>query len=217
MSLPLITCKLKTTEPVDFHTAFSFFISNKLNLDSNKYENQIQTLTSFRQDFLGAGLDLAGRDIVYRYYGQLELLDLRFSFTDNNLDFIWFDSFTNEHVAQHSFAFEKACVIFNLAAIISGIASASNKYDQSGIKQAFNYFQCAAGLYSYINENFLHAPSLDLSKECCKCLSELMLAQAQECFIIKVLMEKKKGNVVSKLCNQLGFMYLKLTQVHFRS
>lgn len=44
---------------------------------------------------------------------------------------------------------------------------------------AYNYFQAAAGLFGYINDNFLHAPSADMSRECIKAISDLMLGQAQ--------------------------------------
>jgi hypothetical protein len=72
---------------------------------------------------------------------------------------------------------------------------------------AYNYLQASAGLFSYINENFLHAPSLDMSRESVKALVDLMLAQAQEVFIEKVLAEKKKGALVAKLAAQAAHSY----------
>lgn len=50
-------------------------------------------------------------------------------------------------------------------------------------------------VFGYINDNFMHAPSRDLSKESIEVIKELMLAQAQECFIEKVTtFDKKKVN-----------------------
>jgi tyrosine-protein phosphatase non-receptor type 23 len=47
-----------------------------------------------------------------------------------------------------------------------------------------------------------------MSRDSIKTLTELMLAQAQECFLEKILnTEKKKGNIVSKISSQLSFMY----------
>jgi len=47
--------------------------------DPEKYNEECNTLNRLRQDMRGAGKDsAAGRDLLYRYYGQLELLDLRF-------------------------------------------------------------------------------------------------------------------------------------------
>lgn len=49
-------------------------------------------LNRLRQDMRGAGKDsAAGRDLLYRYYGQLELLDLRFPVDENHIkiSFTW--------------------------------------------------------------------------------------------------------------------------------
>jgi len=99
--------------------------------------------------------------------------------------------------------------VYNLAATCSSIAALQNRFEAEGLRIAFNYFQASAGLFSFINENFLHAPSVDMSRDSIKTLTELALAQAQECFLEKVtVVEKKKGNLASKLCAQLAFMYL---------
>ena len=48
-----------------------------------------------------------------------------------------------------------------------------------------------------------------MSRDSIKTLTELALAQAQECFLEKVtVVEKKKGNLTSKLCAQVSFMYV---------
>lgn len=99
-------------------------------------------------------------------------------------------------------------MIYNIAATCTSIAALQNRFEPEGIKLAYNYFQAAAGLFSFINENFLHAPSVDMSRDSIKTLTELALAQAQECFLEKVAnLEKKKGNLVSKLAAQVAFGY----------
>jgi len=59
----------------------------------------------------------------------------------------------------------------------------------------------------YINDNFLHAPSQDLSRETVKLLSGIMLAQAQECGCQKQIREGKTGKTVAKLANQASILY----------
>jgi programmed cell death 6-interacting protein len=54
-------------------------------------------------------------------------------------------------------------------------------------------------MFTYINENFLHAPSQDLGRETVKCLINIMLAQAQEVFLEKQLL--------AKLASQAAFLY----------
>lgn len=128
--------------------------------------------------------------------------------TDSVLIFLYrYDAFNNQETSQHSLAYEKACVIFNIAATLSHLAGSASRIDNDGIKRAYHYFQTAAGIFNFINDNFLHAPSTDLSKETIKIIVNIMLAQAQEVFFEKTLNEKKKGNVVVKLAAGLATMY----------
>ena len=62
-------------------------------------------------------------------------------------------------------------------------------------------------MFTYINENFLHAPSADLSRETVKALIHLMLAQAQEVFLEKQIADKKKIGLLAKLAAQAGYLY----------
>jgi len=120
---------------------------------------------------------------------------------------IRYDAFTQTPISQYSIAYEKACIIYNIAATCSSIAALQNRFSTAGLKVAFNYFQAAAGLFQYINENFLHAPSVDLSRDSIKTLVDLSLAQAQECFMERVILEKKTGTLVSKLAAQAAHAY----------
>ena len=51
-------------------------------------------------------------------------------------------------------------------------------------------------MLTYINDNFLHAPSTDLSRDVVKFLSGIMIAQATEVFLEKAVQEKKMGNAL---------------------
>lgn len=62
-------------------------------------------------------------------------------------------------------------------------------------------------MFTYINENFLHAPSTDLSRDCVKTLINIMLAQAQEVFLEKQIADGKKSGMLAKLAAQAGLLY----------
>jgi 3-hydroxymyristoyl/3-hydroxydecanoyl-(acyl carrier protein) dehydratase len=62
-------------------------------------------------------------------------------------------------------------------------------------------------MFTYINENFLHAPSVDLSRDTVKTLIVIMLAQAQEVFLEKQITDKKKGALIAKLASQAASLY----------
>lgn len=62
-------------------------------------------------------------------------------------------------------------------------------------------------MFTYINDNFLHAPSFDLSRETVKALIHVMLAQAQEIFIEKQTADNTKIGLRAKLAAQAGYLY----------
>lgn len=62
-------------------------------------------------------------------------------------------------------------------------------------------------MFTYINENFLHAPSVDLSRETVKTLISITLAQAQEIFLEKQVADGKKAGLLAKLAAQAHTLY----------
>jgi HEAT repeat protein len=62
-------------------------------------------------------------------------------------------------------------------------------------------------MFTYINENFLHAPSSDLSRETVKSLIHINLAQAQEVFLEKQVADNKKVALLAKLSSQAAYLY----------
>lgn len=91
---------------------------------------------------------------MYAYYGQLELLDLRFPIEESSIKilFNWYDAFTDSEIAQYSLAYEKACTIFNIAATCSSIAVNQDRSEPEALKIAFNYFQASAGCMCFCDE-----------------------------------------------------------------
>ena len=67
-------------------------------------------------------------------------------------------------------------------------------------------------MLTYINENFLHAPSTDLSREVIKFLVGVILAQATEVFWEKCRDEKKGNALVAKVASQAASMYNSLNE-----
>jgi hypothetical protein len=92
--------------------------------------------------------------------------------------------------------------------VLSCQAALQNRSDESALKTAYHSFQASAGMFTYINENFLHAPSTDLSRETVKTLIHIMLAQSQEIFLEKQIADKKKIGLLGKLAAQAGYLYV---------
>jgi programmed cell death 6-interacting protein len=123
-----------------------------------------------------------------------------------------FDAFTHKPTSQYSLAYEKASIIFNISAVLSCHAAHQNRHEDVGLKTSYHSFQASAGMFTYINENFLHAPSTDLSRETVKTLIAIMLAQAQEVFLEKQIADGKKVGLLAKLASQAAFLYTQATE-----
>ncbi|KAJ4337909.1 bck1-like resistance to osmotic shock, partial [Ascochyta clinopodiicola] len=213
--IPMISVPLKQTNEIDWVQPLKGYIRQTYGDDPERYAEECATLNRLRQDMRGAGKDsAAGRDLLYRYYGQLELLDLRFPVDENHIkiSFTWFDAFTHKPTSQYSLAYEKASIIFNISAVLSCHAAHQNRHEDVGLKTAYHSFQASAGMFTYINENFLHAPSQDLGRETVKCLISVMLAQAQEVFLEKQVVDGKKVGLLAKLASQAAFLYAQATE-----
>ena len=118
-----------------------------------------------------------------------------------------FDAFTHKPTSQYSLAYEKASIIFNISAVLSCHAANQNRSEDVGLKTAYHSFQASAGMFTYINENFLHAPSTDLSRDTVKILIAIMLAQGQEVFLEKQISDGKKVGLLAKLSSQAAYLY----------
>ncbi|BGP56850.1 bck1-like resistance to osmotic shock [Rhodotorula sphaerocarpa] len=210
---PLIFVPKKATQDVDFAPSLKGVIARTYSESPDAYNDELGALNRARQDALrgSAGSDSTARDLLYKYFGQLELLELRFP--ELRVPFPWSDAFTNVKISQQSLAYEKASVIFNIGATLSSLAASSPRTGPEGLKRAFHSFRCAAGMFVYINENFLHAPSTDLSKEVVKLLVGLMVAQASEVFVETMGPATGKGaGLRSKLCMQVSSAYAALVE-----
>ena len=230
----MVAVPLKATNEIDWVAPLKGYIRDTYGDDPERYAEECATLNRLRQDMRGAGKEsTSGRDMLYRYYGQLEFagsaLPGRRAAHQNLLHMVRslsrklilsldrpstnhclcrrFDAFTHKPTAQYSLAFEKASIIFNISAVLSCYAAFQNRADESALKTAYHSFQASAGMFTYINENFLHAPSSDLSRETVKCLIHLMLAQAQEIFLEKQVTDQKKIGLLAKLAAQAGYLY----------
>ncbi|KAJ6475823.1 BRO1-domain-containing protein [Mycena vitilis] len=208
---PMVSIPKKSTDEVDWTTPIRNLIAQSYGENPDNYAAECASLQRCRQDAVrGAGSDMTARDLLYKYFGQLELLELRFS--EIRVTFPWHDAFTNKLTTQTSIAYEKASILFQIASTHSAIASSQNRSSPEGLKRAFYYFRTCAGMLTYINENFLHAPSKDLSKEVVKFLVSLILAQATEVFWEKCVEEKKPSSLTAKTASQAAAMYTTLCE-----
>lgn len=221
MKTHLLVVPSKKTEEVNWVKPLNNYLLSIYG-NTSQYQDDINSLNKLRQDIRGVNADDTGLKLYYSYYSKLELIDLRIPFHDLNkskkLQFEWFDSFSSLPYTQNSLAFEKANVLYNIGAILSKFAQFKyNELQQlngpegeTAFKQLISMLQQSSGIYQFINENFLHAPSQDLAQSTIKFLSKLMMAQSQEIFTLKVIsgdLNQLKNSLIAKLCKSTSVLY----------
>lgn len=90
--IPFISAPFKKTDDVDWTHPLKKYIARFYQDDPEKFKEETQAFNRLRQDIRGAGKDITGRDLLYRYFGQLELLDLRFPVDEKHVKvlFNWY-------------------------------------------------------------------------------------------------------------------------------
>jgi hypothetical protein len=219
MKTSLLSVPLKTTEEVDWVKPLNNYLLSIYG-NTSDYQGDLNNFNKLRLDLRGVHADPTGIKLYYKYYSQIELLDLRVPFASVNkhkkIQFVWHDAFdsTIEH-KQHALPFEKANILFNLGALLS--KEALSKYDDSQrtnesaeLVEAVKLLQQSAGIFHFLSENFLHAPSDDLSQSTLKFVIKLMQAQSQEVFLLKVIngdLQQKQNSLIAKLCRSAAIHY----------
>ncbi|XP_013774990.1 rhophilin-2-B-like isoform X1 [Limulus polyphemus] len=188
--VPMIPLGLKETKDIDFQEVFKDFILEHYSEDGNKFESSLQELADIRQACKTPARDQSGVLLLFQYYNLLYYVERRFFPPHRSMGiyFEWFDSLTGVPSTQKTVAFEKASILFNIAAVYTQIGAKQDRTKSSAVDDAVDNFLRAAGMFHYIKENFSNAPSMDLAPDTLQTLTHLMLAQARECLFEKLIL-----------------------------
>uniref|UniRef100_A0A8C2ISG2 Programmed cell death 6-interacting protein n=1 Tax=Cyprinus carpio TaxID=7962 RepID=A0A8C2ISG2_CYPCA len=217
-----ISVPLKKSSEVDLVKPLSKFVTSTYppGEEQTEYLRAVEELNKLRKSALGRPLDKheSSLEILLRYYDQLCAIEPKFPFPELCLTFTWKDAFDkgslfggSVKLALASVGYEKTCVLFNVGALASQIASEQNLDNDEGLKTAAKFYQLASGAFAHIKDTVLSAlnrePTMDISPETVGTLSQIMLSQAQEVFVLKATADKMKDAIVAKLANQAADYY----------
>jgi programmed cell death 6-interacting protein len=181
----------KLTQELDIKNRIREFIDTSTDTHPDEFKTDLNLWQSLRKDGTGSIVRADRIDLVLKYHAQLAFIMTKLPI-DIGLEISYTQAFQpkSSPIVSPNLAYERAAVIFNLAALYSQLSNAQDRVSEEGIKRAKSYYENAAGALSYLASDVLpqlvnslgeqDVPS-DLSGSFLKSLEWLMLAQAQEC------------------------------------
>ncbi|CAH1131348.1 unnamed protein product [Ceutorhynchus assimilis] len=218
----LLSVPLKKPSDVDIITPLKNLIQSRYSTADNP-ENCAEAVNEFsklRSNAIWKAFEKfeSSLEIIYGYYDQLVALESKIPAQELTVPFKWKDAFDKGNIFGHkasltiaSLSFEKVCILFNIAALQSAVASAQSVENDDGLKLAAKLLQQAAGIFSHLKSTVMLAiqqdPTPDLNPDTLGALSQLMLAQAQEMFVHKAMHDNMKESIVARLAAQADELY----------
>eukprot|EP01137_Pigoraptor_chileana_P016237 Opistho-2@5709 len=222
----LLAIELKKTDKVDYGETLRNYIATQCGQDAAAYADPIAQLDNLRQSVRSFEKHESSLLQMQKYYGVTSFLGLKFPIDENQIriNFSWYEVFASPKsgglfaaspssqpkVSSFSLQYERACVLFNIAALQSQLGGGQSITSDAGLKAAATYFQASAGtllhLADVVSKSIL-PQSADFARDLLSALSGAMLAQAQECVFQKAVVGKMRDAVLCKLAAQASDYY----------
>ncbi|KAK4172330.1 putative pH-response regulator protein [Triangularia setosa] len=179
------------------------------------FRHDLEVIDSLRRDAVNTREPHStGIKKLQTYAGQLVWMSGKFPI-DIGVDFTWYPAlgYHTEHpLVQNNLQYELLNILYNLAALYSQLAISSNRSDTEGLKTAASFFSQAAGVLAHMKKEVLPElrmanPPDDMDEATLEALTQLFLAQSQECFWQKAVMDQYKDASIAKLAARVSDLY----------
>ncbi|XP_017019523.1 tyrosine-protein phosphatase non-receptor type 23 [Drosophila kikkawai] len=207
--LHMLWFALKSSPEGTSFSALKKYIAEFYHEDPEAYSKEVHALETLRNQAMRTTKD--GAPVMKRYYCQLHALQNRFpQLVDRGIfTFTWKDLY---HSAVHEVSdlrFERAAVLFNIAASHTQSGASVTRGDVDGMKMACTHFQAAAWAYGELRERYANVNSGGdfMTQELLVFQQQVCFAQAQECILEKSLIDNRKPHIVAKVTAQIVVYY----------
>ncbi|XP_071444735.1 programmed cell death 6-interacting protein isoform X2 [Hetaerina americana] len=218
----ILAVPLKKPSDVDVIKPLKNFLSSTYSSSNNQedYSEAISEFSKLRSSAIWRAFEKneTALEMMNCYYDQLSALECKVPPNEIQIPFKWKDAFDKGSIfggrislTITSLSFERVCILFNIAALQSSIAAAQSVESDEGLKLSAKLLQQAAGIFSHLKGCVMpllqQNPTPDLNPETLGALSSLMMAQAQEIFVLKAIHDNMKDMIIAKLSYQCVEMY----------
>lgn len=205
-------------------TAVRQYISTKYDQHPDMFRQDLEVIDALQRDAVNVReAHQSGVKKLQAYAAQLVWMGGKFPI-DIGADFTWYPSLgynTERPIVHNNLKFELANILYNLAALYSQLAIASNRSATEGLKTAAAYFSMSAGVLKHLKDDVVTelrtTPPEDMDEHTLESLLQLQLAQSQECFWQKAVMDGYKDASIAKLAARVSDLYNTAGEAAMRS
>ncbi|KAG5982369.1 serine/threonine protein kinase prr1 [Claviceps digitariae] len=191
------------------------YINSKYDQHPDMFKHDLDVIDALRQDAVNVREPHpSGAKKLKAYAAQLTWISGKFPI-DIGAEFTWYPALgynTERPIVRNNIKFELLNILYNLAALYSQLAVNTSRSTTEGIKSAANYFSLAAGVLSHMKKEVvpelrMSDPPDDMDEHTLDSLLQLHLAQSQECFWQKAVVDGYKDASIAKLAARVSDLY----------
>ncbi|KAJ4403621.1 pH-response regulator protein palA/rim20 [Gnomoniopsis sp. IMI 355080] len=210
LSLPF-----RKSTSLSLSTAIRQYISKKYDQHPDMFRHDLEVIDALRRDATNVReAHASGVKKLQAYAAQLVWISGKFPI-DIGADFTWYPAIgynTERPLIQNNLKYELMSILFNLAVLYSQLALASNRSTTEGLKSAAANFSYSAGVFKHMKDVILPelrmpTPPEDMDESTLESLMQLQLAQSQECFWQKAVVDGYKDASISKVAARVSDLY----------
>ncbi|CAH8501141.1 unnamed protein product [Schistosoma turkestanicum] len=150
-------------------------------------------------------------EAIAAYHDALYQLEGRINVTlASRVDFKWSDIAGKTTKKESTLKFERSNLLFCYGAAHSQLGESCRPTCENSLQQALKSFKIASSTFDYISSDLMSGvkdPLPDLTSSALTLFSNLMLAQAYECVLLKAEKDKKKPSILARLSSTLTSLY----------
>ncbi|KAJ7593046.1 BRO1-like domain-containing protein [Mycena floridula] len=217
MSNNLLSIPFKTTYQTNVKDPTRAWLQANGGAHPDAFRADLNRWQELRKEVVGGTVHISRVEAILKYHAQLTAILTKLP-ADIQLEVAYAPAFQPDVVpiTLRNLVFERAAVVFNLAALYSQLADAEDRNHIDGIKSAISYYQQASGTMSFLRgvvlQKLVFSPDdeqvpEDLSVSVIHSLEWLMLAQAQECFWQKAKLDNYKNGLIARLAANTASLY----------
>ncbi|ROT35110.1 BRO1-like domain-containing protein [Sodiomyces alkalinus F11] len=212
----ILSLPFRRSTPISLSSTIRQYINTKYDQHPEMFRQDLEAIDVLRREAVNVREPHAsGIAKLQAYAAQLAWIGGKFPI-DIGAEFTWYPALgynPERPMVRNNLKFELLNILYNLAALYSQLAVAQSRGGPEGVKTAVSYFSRAAGVLSHMQQEVLPElrmsdPPDDMDMHTLEALKQLLLAQCQECFWKKAVMDGTyKDASIARLAARVSDLY----------